>query len=228
VRRELIGRRRNHDERRARPDGRARTGALDRFARDAAFIKCERRLPTGHGEIDIPQEASIKERAVQIAVRVIHAVAFTQCIKVIALPRMQAARKRERVKDARHRSNGSHRPRDACKFRIEKADIEGRVVNHQLRFGDESEQLIGDIGEAWLALERGGGDAVHGERRGVNVALGIDVTMKSAARRSAVEQFNAADFDDAVTELGLEARRLGVEEDLSHGARVYLTSPSIA
>jgi hypothetical protein len=31
-----------------------------------------------------------------------------------------------------------------------------------------------------------------------------------------------------VTELGFEASRLGVEDDLSHGARVYLRSASIA
>ena len=141
---------------------------------------------------------------------------------------MQAARQSKRVKDARHRSNGSHRPRDACEFRIEKADIEGRVVNHKLGFGDEHEQLIGDVGEARLALQSSGGDAMHRQRRRVNVTLGVEVTMKSPARRPAVEQFNAADFDDAVTELGFEARRLGVEEDLSHGARVYLTRPSIA
>jgi hypothetical protein len=43
-----------------------------------------------------------------------------------------------------------------------------------------------------------------------------------------MHELDAADFNDTVTEYGLEAGRLGVEDDLSHGARVYLSSASIA
>ena len=52
--------------------------------------------------------------------------------------------------------------------------------------------------------------------------------MESAARRPAIHKLDAADFNDAVTELDLKAGRLGIKDDLSHGARVYLTSDSIA
>ena len=52
--------------------------------------------------------------------------------------------------------------------------------------------------------------------------------MEGAARRPAVHKLDAADFNDAVTEFGFEAGRLSVEDNLSHGARVYLRSASIA
>jgi hypothetical protein len=52
--------------------------------------------------------------------------------------------------------------------------------------------------------------------------------MEGAAGGPAVHELDAADLDDAVTELGFKTGRLGVEDDLSHGARVYLTSASIA
>src|SRR4029077_9275714 len=45
--------------------------------------------------------------------------------------------------------------------------------------------------------------------------------MKSAPRGSAGDELDAADLDDPVPEPRLEAGRLGVEDDLSHGARVY-------
>jgi hypothetical protein len=52
--------------------------------------------------------------------------------------------------------------------------------------------------------------------------------MEGAARRSAIYKLETADFNDAVTQLDLQAGGLGIEDDLSHGARVYLTSASIA
>jgi hypothetical protein len=52
--------------------------------------------------------------------------------------------------------------------------------------------------------------------------------MKAPPRRPAIHKLDAADFDDAVTELELQAGGLGIEDDLTHGARVYLTRASIA
>jgi hypothetical protein len=101
-------------------------------------------------------------------------------------------------------------------------------VNDELGICDERQELVGNIDEARLARKLSARDSVHSERGGVDVAFRIDITMKGAARGPAVHKLNAADFNDAVTEFGLKAGRLSVKHDLSHGARVYLRSASIA
>src|ERR1700752_3607279 len=45
--------------------------------------------------------------------------------------------------------------------------------------------------------------------------------MEGAPRGAAVHDLDAADLDDPVPELRLKPRRLGVEDDLPHRARVY-------
>ena len=49
-----------------------------------------------------------------------------------------------------------------------------------------------------------------------NVALRIDEAMEFAARRNAIEDLDATDFDQPVALLRIEARRFGVENDLAH------------
>ena len=49
-----------------------------------------------------------------------------------------------------------------------------------------------------------------------NVALGIDKAMKFAARRNAVENLDATDFDQPVALFRIEASRFRVENDLAH------------
>ena len=71
--------------------------------------------------------------------------------------------------------------------------------------------------EARLALEIRARDAVHRERALVDLALGIEVAVESAPGRTAIHELDAADLDDAVAQLGFEARGFGVEDDLSHG-----------
>jgi hypothetical protein len=111
---------------------------------------------------------------------------------------------------------------------IEEGDVECRVMDHQLRAGDEFEQLLGDLREAWLVQQLLTRDAVHFERALVDVALGIEIAVEGPARRPPVHELDAADFDDAVSLFGLEAGGFGVEDDLAHGARVYRTIASIA
>jgi hypothetical protein len=54
-------------------------------------------------------------------------------------------------------------------------------------------------------------------RAEVDVALGIQVAVEGSARDSSIEELDAADLDDTVSERGLETGGLGVENDLSHG-----------
>jgi hypothetical protein len=50
----------------------------------------------------------------------------------------------------------------------------------------------------------------------VDVALRIQIAMKGAPREPAIEEFDAADFDDAMLLLDLEAGGFRVENDLPH------------
>jgi hypothetical protein len=51
----------------------------------------------------------------------------------------------------------------------------------------------------------------------VNLTVGIQKTMKLAASRAAINEFDTADLDDAVAVARREARGFGVEDDLAHG-----------
>ncbi len=61
----------------------------------------------------------------------------------------------------------------------------------------------------------------------VDVAVGIEIVVERAARMTTVHQLHAADLDDSVTQVWLEAGGFGVENDLAHGARVYSARPTL-
>src|SRR6516225_7046326 len=157
----------------------------------------------------------------QLARRVIDVIALAERIQAVALPGMQLARQRERIEHLTQPGDLPRFPRQPGKLGIEKCDIESRVVNHELSAADEHQQLLGDLGEARLPVEIGARDTVHRDRPVVDLAFGVQVAMEGATARPAVDELDAADLDDAVIELGLESRGLGVEYDLAHGARVY-------
>ncbi len=119
------------------------------------------------------------------------------------------------------RADPARLARQPRQLRIEEGHVEGGVVDDELRAGEEAEQLRGDFRETRLPVELGPRDAVHGERALLDVALGIEVAMKGAPARAAVDELDAADLDDTMIELGLQARGLGVKHHLSHGPRVY-------
>ena len=99
---------------------------------------------------------------------------------------------------------------------VDEADVERGVVDDQLRAGDERAQLVRDLGELRRVGELRGADAVHGERTGVDLALGVDVLVELLAGEPAVQQFDAADFDETVTAVRIEAGRFGIENDFTH------------
>ena len=97
-----------------------------------------------------------------------------------------------------------------------KADVEAGIVGDQLGAVDEGQEFVGDVVEGRLAGEVGRADAVHRLRFGMDhAALRIDVVVKDAAGREAVDQLDAAELDDAVL-AGIEAGGFGIEDDLAH------------
>src|SRR5205814_2957224 len=95
------------------------------------------------------------------------------------------------------------------------------------------EELVGDVLEQRFVLEELGREAVHVDRVAVNVALGIEVAVELEAGGDAVDDLDAAELDQPVAFVGVEPRRLGVDDDLAQHpaspepyASTYLLAPT--
>ena len=100
---------------------------------------------------------------------------------------------------------------------IEEGDVEAGIVDDQRSAFDEGQKLVGDFRKARLGAQELGADAVDLIGLCRHVPIGIEIPAPGEACRQVVVQLDAGDLHDAVPELGLEARRLGVEHDLPHG-----------
>src|SRR5207245_341913 len=80
----------------------------------------------------------------------------------------------------------------------------------------EGEELIDLLREEWLVDEELGRKAMHGKGFCRHIALGIEVAVKDLPRRHAVENLDAADFDQPVASQRIEAGGFGVENDFTH------------
>src|SRR5581483_6799064 len=107
--------------------------------------------------------------------------------------------------------------RQPPELHVQESHVERGVVDDELGAADELQELLGDLCETRLALELGARDAVHSERALVDVALGIQIAMKAPAGRAPIDELDAADLDDPMSEAGLETRRFRIEDDLPHG-----------
>ena len=101
-------------------------------------------------------------------------------------------------------------------LRVEEADVELGVVDDERRAVDEGEKLLGHVGETRLVGEEDSGKPVHSEGVLGHVAIGIEVVLERPAARQMVHELEAADLDDAVAGSGIQARGLGIEDDLAH------------
>jgi hypothetical protein len=54
-------------------------------------------------------------------------------------------------------------------------------------------------------------------RAWIDFSIGPQITMKGAAGGAPIDDFDAADFDDAMALFGLKASGLGIDNDLAHG-----------
>jgi hypothetical protein len=110
---------------------------------------------------------------------------------------------------------------ESCRgqLRIEEADVEIGVVDHEFRALHEGEELARDVRECRLRGEELVGDAVHRQRARVHFPIRSQVTMPVTTGRPAVNEFHAADLDDAMSFRELEPGRFGVKDDLAHGAK---------
>src|SRR6202790_656742 len=130
----------DHDDARARPQGCRRR--LTRTAARRVRFGAQREigLPAGHGEIHLGEDARVEQGAVIIAMRVVDRVALAQGVETVALAGMHLPRERQSVEHAAQVSY-LERKLDAREFGIQEGDVEGSVVNDDLRLADELKKL---------------------------------------------------------------------------------------
>src|SRR5690606_16388313 len=99
---------------------------------------------------------------------------------------------------------------------IDEPDVEERVVGDQHRPVDKLDETLCNLAERRFTDQVGIGDAVHRQRFRIDrPAFGIDELVEGATGRKAVDELDTADLDDSV-DPAVEARCLGVEDDLAH------------
>ncbi len=167
---------------------------------------------------DLRQQLRIEQRAVQLAMGIVDVEPLAQCIQRVALAGEALAREQQRVLDGAAVGERAVLRAQQAQFVVEEADVEGRIVDHQLGAFDKGEEFVGDGGEQRLVgeeLQRQTGDFL---RAGFEFALGIEVTVEGAASRAALHHLDAADFHDAVAAGPAQAGGFCVEDDLAHRA----------
>src|SRR5262249_50626357 len=142
----------------------------------------------------------------------------------VLLARVQLARERERIEDARAVLLDRGELRDV-ELAVEELDVEGGVVDDQLGAADVFQEITRDLAELRLVLEELAGDAVHLECALLAATLRIDVTVEVVFRDAAVEDLDAADLDDAVAESGVQAGGFRIEHDATHCAKPIRRAP---
>ena len=104
----------------------------------------------------------------------------------------------------------------AIQFGVEEAEIEHRIMRNELGVAEKGDELFHFVGEQRLILEEFAGQGVNLKCGFRHVAFGIEVTMESLAGRETIDEFDAADLDQAIALGRIEPCCLGIENDLAH------------
>src|SRR5262249_26407730 len=96
-------------------------------------------------------------------------------------------------------------------------------MRDERRIADECNQLLDDLDEERLVLEKISREAMDCDYLGRHVALRINVAMKALPGRDAIDELDAADLHDPMPLERVESRRLRIEHDFAH---VYI--PAVA
>ncbi|MCY1447816.1 hypothetical protein D9M71_644540 [compost metagenome] len=105
---------------------------------------------------------------------------------------------------------------DQGEFVVEKADIERRVMDDQLRALDELEEFLGHFGETRLADQKLVGDAVNANGALVTLTIRLQVDMEMPAGRAPAHQLDTADLDDPVAIGDRHTGGFGIEYHTTH------------
>jgi hypothetical protein len=89
-------------------------------------------------------------------------------------------------------------------------------MRHQRRVAEEVDELVDNAGEDGCAFELVERDAVDADGFFGDVAFRMDQHVEHAIRRNMIVQLDAADLDDPVTAVRIEACGFGIENDFAH------------
>ena len=178
-----------------------------------------------HRQIDFGQQFAVDERAVQDALAAVYVEAATQGIQAGFLSGKFFPRHGQGVGYFAIEFFDARQPH-AGKFHIEEADVEAGVVDNQFRPAQEVGDLPADLLEfrrvAFLKLfER---DAVHRRRFFGDVAVGMDVEVQVVHGQLAFFHFDAGKFQHSVAAVGIKARGLRIQNNLSFPRHVSILS----
>ena len=99
---------------------------------------------------------------------------------------------------------------------IDEAHIKGGVVDDQLPSPQIVHEILNDIAETGFIEKKFVGDAVHLNRRLVDITIRLQVLVEIVSGETTIDHLHTADFDDLVSLLRLQARGLRIQNDLSH------------
>ena len=131
--------------------------------------------------------------------RVVDLVSPAQGIETVALPRMRFARELERIEHRAIIFDTSPGRAQHVEFRVDETDVERCVVNDKFRSPnklDEIRRNLRKLGFVPQVFER---DAVYLDCAGVDLAPGIQVSLKTCITDSSIDDLDAAYFNDSMT-----------------------------
>ena len=108
------------------------------------------------------------------------------------------------------------RPVDQGQLCIKKLEIEFGVVDHQVTVTQKGDEILRHVGEKRVGAEKFRAESVDPEGLLGHVALGIDISLVSAARWDPVDELEAGDFYDAVAGGRVKARGFGIKYYFPH------------
>ena len=104
----------------------------------------------------------------------------------------------------------------ALELVIQKADIEGRIVDDEFGTPYKSEELVRNTGKKWLVGQKGIAEAMDTLSVGIHFALRIEVIVEAAPGQAPVHHLQTTDLDQAMALRGINSRRFSIENNLSH------------
>ena len=89
-------------------------------------------------------------------------------------------------------------------------------MDHQGRVADKVQKGVGNLGEQGVSRQEFDRQTMHVEGLDRHVAVGIDVLMIGVAGGDMIDQFDAADFNDAMAVQGIKPRRFRIQYHFPH------------
>src|SRR5690242_16247037 len=109
---------------------------------------------------------------------------------------------------------------------VEKGDVERSVVHDEFGTLDEFEQLVNDIAEFLLVLEKFIRKAVNLQCTLLDIPSRIEVVVDAPARQPAASHFHCGNLNNAMSQPGLQTCCFSIDKNLAHISLNVLMHPA--